>query len=54
MVAITNDVPASAVGNNNGKSGTAQVHAANVSLYILKIANAYGKVRRHGSCGLGV
>ncbi|RPD81895.1 putative pectinesterase precursor [Lentinus tigrinus ALCF2SS1-7] len=42
-VTITNNVPASAVQNNNDKSGTVQVHATNVSLYNLNIANTYGK-----------
>ncbi|RDX50469.1 pectin lyase-like protein [Lentinus brumalis] len=44
-VTITNNVPASAVGNSNDKSGTVQAHAANVSLYNLNIANTYGKAQ---------
>ena len=43
-VTITNNIPASQAGSND-KSGTVQVHAANVSLYNLNIANTYGKVR---------
>ncbi|KAI1793817.1 pectin lyase-like protein [Ganoderma leucocontextum] len=41
-VTITNNIPASQAGSND-KSGTMQVHAANVSLYNLNIANTYGK-----------
>ncbi|TBU45248.1 pectin lyase-like protein [Dichomitus squalens] len=41
-VTITNNIPASQAGSND-KSGTVQVHAANVSLYNLNIANTYGK-----------
>ncbi|TCD67387.1 hypothetical protein EIP91_012422 [Steccherinum ochraceum] len=41
-VFITNNLPASTAGSND-KSGTVQVHAANVSLYNLNIANTYGK-----------
>ncbi|PIL31696.1 hypothetical protein GSI_06399 [Ganoderma sinense ZZ0214-1] len=41
-VTITNNIPASQAGSND-KSGTVQVHAANVSLYNLNVANTYGK-----------
>ncbi|KAJ2976243.1 hypothetical protein NUW54_g11598 [Trametes sanguinea] len=41
-VTITNNIPASVAGSNDA-SGTVQVHAANVSLYNLNIANTYGK-----------
>ncbi|KAI0361344.1 pectin lyase-like protein [Trametes cingulata] len=41
-VTITNNVPASKAGSNDA-SGTVQVHAANVSLYNLNIANTFGK-----------
>ncbi|KAH9846844.1 pectin lyase-like protein [Lenzites betulinus] len=41
-VTITNNVPASQAGSNDA-SGTVQVHAANVSLYNINIANTYGK-----------
>ncbi|KAI0715341.1 pectin lyase fold/virulence factor [Earliella scabrosa] len=41
-VTITNNIPASVAGSND-KSGTVQVHATNVSLYNLNIANTYGK-----------
>ena len=40
-VTLTNDLPASSAGSNDA-SGTVQVHAANVSLYNLNIANTYG------------
>ncbi|KAI0332013.1 pectin lyase-like protein [Cubamyces sp. BRFM 1775] len=43
-VTITNDIPASEAGSNDA-SGTIQVHAANVSLYNLNIANTYGKAQ---------
>ena len=43
-VTIMNNIPGSVVGSND-KSGTVQVHATNVSLYNLNIANTYGKVR---------
>ncbi|KAI0715340.1 pectin lyase-like protein [Earliella scabrosa] len=41
-VTITNNIPASQAGSNDA-SGTVQVHATNVSLYNLNIANTYGK-----------
>ncbi|PIL31695.1 hypothetical protein GSI_06398 [Ganoderma sinense ZZ0214-1] len=41
-VTITNNIPASTAGSNDA-SGTVQVHAGNVSLYNLNIANTYGK-----------
>ena len=41
-VLITNNIPASQAGSNDA-SGTVQVHATNVSLYNLNIANTYGK-----------
>ncbi|KAI0801010.1 pectin lyase-like protein [Fomes fomentarius] len=41
-VTITNNIPASVAGSND-KSGTVQIHASNVSLYNLNIANTYGK-----------
>ncbi|KAM5530603.1 hypothetical protein V8D89_015721 [Ganoderma adspersum] len=41
-VTITNNIPASTAGSNDA-SGTVQVHASNVSLYNLNIANTYGK-----------
>ncbi|KAL7285103.1 hypothetical protein ACG7TL_000195 [Trametes sanguinea] len=41
-VTITNNIPASVAGSNDA-SGTVQVHAANVSLYNLNIANTFGK-----------
>ncbi|KAI0673397.1 pectin lyase-like protein [Trametes maxima] len=41
-VTITNNIPASKAGSNDA-SGTVQVHAANVSLYNINIANTYGK-----------
>ncbi|KAH8104080.1 pectin lyase-like protein [Cristinia sonorae] len=41
-VSITNNLPASVAGSNDA-SGTVQVHATNVSLYNLNIANTYGK-----------
>ncbi|KAI0778444.1 pectin lyase-like protein [Trametes elegans] len=41
-VTITNNIPASKAGSNDA-SGTVQVHAENVSLYNLNIANTYGK-----------
>ncbi|OBZ78687.1 Pectinesterase [Grifola frondosa] len=41
-VTITNNIPASIAGSNDA-SGTVQVHATNVSLYNLNIANTYGK-----------
>ncbi|RPD64826.1 pectin lyase-like protein [Lentinus tigrinus ALCF2SS1-6] len=41
-VTITNNIPASVAGSNDA-SGTVQVHATNVSLYNLNIANTYGK-----------
>ncbi|KAI0652113.1 pectin lyase-like protein [Trametes meyenii] len=41
-VTITNNIPASTAGSNDA-SGTVQVHAANVSLYNVNIANTYGK-----------
>ncbi len=41
---ITNNIPASVAGSND-KSGTVQIHASNVSLYNLNVANTYGKVR---------
>ena len=40
-VTFTNNVPASVAGSNDA-SGTVQVHATNVSLYNLNIANTYG------------
>ncbi|KAI9060562.1 carbohydrate esterase family 8 protein [Trametes sanguinea] len=43
-VTITNNIPASVAGSNDA-SGTVQVHAANVSLYNLNIANTYGKAQ---------
>lgn len=41
-VTITNNRPASQAGSNDA-SGTVQVHASNVGLYNLNIANTYGK-----------
>ncbi|KAI0801009.1 pectin lyase-like protein [Fomes fomentarius] len=41
-VTVTNNIPASQAGSNDA-SGTVQVHATNVSLYNLNIANTYGK-----------
>ncbi|RPD64827.1 pectin lyase-like protein [Lentinus tigrinus ALCF2SS1-6] len=41
-VTITNNIPASQAGSNDA-SGTVQVHATNVSLYNINIANTYGK-----------
>ncbi|KAI1793818.1 pectin lyase fold/virulence factor [Ganoderma leucocontextum] len=43
-VTITNNIPASQAGSNDA-SGTVQVHASNVSLYNLNIANTYGKAQ---------
>ncbi|KAI0375264.1 pectin lyase-like protein [Pilatotrama ljubarskyi] len=43
-VTITNNIPASKAGSNDA-SGTVQVHAANVSLYNLNIANTFGKAQ---------
>ncbi|KAI0756744.1 pectin lyase fold/virulence factor [Daedaleopsis nitida] len=43
-VTITNNIPASQAGSNDA-SGTVQVHATNVSLYNLNIANTYGKAQ---------
>ena len=42
-VTITNNIPASQAGSNDA-SGTVQVHATNVSIYNINIANTYGKV----------
>ncbi|TBU34651.1 pectin lyase fold/virulence factor [Dichomitus squalens] len=43
-VTITNNIPASQAGSNDA-SGTVQVHATNVSLYNLNIANTFGKAQ---------
>lgn len=42
-VTFTNDLPASQAGSNDA-SGTIRIHAVNVSLYNLNIANTFGKV----------
>ncbi|RDX50467.1 pectin lyase-like protein [Lentinus brumalis] len=43
-VTITNNIPASQAGSNDA-SGTVQVHATNVSLYNINIANTFGKAQ---------
>ena len=45
-VTITNSLPASVAGSNDA-SGTIQIHATNVSLYNINIANTYGDPVRH-------